>query len=309
MIKTIFETKISFAPCVNADDSEIEEITLGRVLIADTWKKQVEAVRAETSPAKQKALKDKLPCITPGGTFTHMGKNGLNQASGYLCADIDYKPEKGINTDLKGFNLKAAVSRLPYVAYCGRSCGGKGYFLIIPIADPSKYKAYYRALQADFEKGGLILDGACSNIAFKRFVSWDDNPYINTAARPYSYTLPEKEHSTRETLGKELNDEETRAKVEAVIKHCEDSNIDITAEYSDWVRILAALAGTFGEAGEEYAQRISKLYPHYSQEQTEQKYKSFLRDAGKLEQRANIGTFFFIARQEIDKHDFDNIVL
>lgn len=308
-MKTIFEVKISFVPYVSADDSEIEEITLGRALIADTWRKEVEALRAETNPAKRKTLKDKLPCITPGGLFSHISKDGLTQASGYLCADIDYKPEKGINADLKEFDLKAAVARLPYVAYCGRSCGGKGYFLIIPIADTSKYKAYYRALQADFKKGGLILDGACSNIAFKRFVSWDDNPYINTAARPYFYTLPEREHTTRETLGKDLNGEETRAKVEDVIKHCEDNNIDITTEYSDWVRILAALAATFGEDGEEYAQRISKLYPHYNQEQTEQKYKSFLRGAGNLEQRANIGTFFFIARQEIGKHDFDNVVL
>ena len=319
MNKTIFDTKISFAPSVNADDSEIETITLGRALISDAWREQVEALRAETDPAKRKALKNKLPCITPGGTFTHISKNGLERASGYLCADLDYKPEKGINADLEGFDLKAAVARLPYVAYCGKSCGGKGYFLIIRIADASKYKAYYRALQADFEKGGLTLDKACSNIAFKRFVSWDESPYINTAALPYSYTLPEREHTTRETLGREhttretlgreLNEEETRAKVEAVIKHCEENEIDITADYGDWVRVLAALAGTFGADGEEYAQRISSLYPGYSREQTEQKYKSFLNRRGSQEQRANIGTFFYIARQEIGKHDFDNVVL
>ena len=176
MSNTIFDTKISFAPSVNADDSEIETITLGRALISDAWREQVEALRAETDPAKRKALKDKLPCITPGGTFTHISKNGLDKASGYLCADLDYKPEKGINADLEGFDLKAAVARLPYVAYCGKSCGGKGYFLIIRIADASKYKAYYRALQADFEKGGLTLDKACSNIAFKRFPDFDNAP-------------------------------------------------------------------------------------------------------------------------------------
>ena len=319
MSNTIFDTKISFAPSVNADDSEIETITLGRALISDAWREQVEALRAETDPAKRKALKNKLPCITPGGTFTHISKNGLERASGYLCADLDYKPEKGINADLEGFDLKAAVARLPYVAYCGKSCGGKGYFLIIRIADASKYKAYYRALQAEFEEGGLTLDKACSNIAFKRFVSWDESPYINTAALPYSYTLPEREHTTRETLGREhttrvslgreLNEEETREKVEAVIKHCEENKIDITADYEDWVRILAALAGTFGADGEEYAQRISSLYPEYSREQTEQKYKSFLNRRGSQEQRANIGTFFYIARQEIGKHDFDNVVV
>ena len=92
-------------------------------------------------------------------------------------------------------------------------------------------------------------------------------------------------------------------------KHCEKNKIDITADYGDWVRILAALAGTFGADGEEYAQRISSLYPGYSQEQTEQKYKSFLNRRGNLEQRANIGTLFYIARREIGKHDFDNVVV
>ena len=203
MSNTIFDAKVSFAPSVNADDSEIDTISLGRALISDAWREQVEALRAEADPAKRKALKDKLPCITPGGTFSHICKNGLERASGYLCADLDYKPEKGINADLEGFDLKAAVARLPYVAYCGKSCGGKGYFLIIRIADASKYKAYYRALQADFERGGLVLDKTCSNIAFKRFVSWDESPYINTAAHPNSYNFQEREQTNREKNRKE----------------------------------------------------------------------------------------------------------
>ncbi len=309
MSNTIFEAKISFAPSVNASDTELGVISLGRALVSDTWRQQVETLRAELDPAKRKTLKEKLPCITPGGTFSHISKNGLIQASGYLCADLDCKTDKGINADLEDYDLKTAVARLPYVAYCGRSCGGKGYFLIIPIADASKYKAYYRALCADFERGGLHLDRACSNIAFKRFVSWDPNPYINTAARPYSYILPEREHAPREVLGRELLEGETRAKVEAVIRHCEDRGIDITSDYSDWVRILAALASTFGADGEEFAHRISKLYDGYVEAQTRAKYKSFLNGRGSWSRKANIGTFFYIACQEIGKHDFDDIVI
>lgn len=306
MSNTIFEAKITFAPRVNADDSELTTMSLGRALIADTWREKVEALRAEADPAQRKKLKEDLPCITPGGTFNHINKRGLNQASGYLCADLDCKP--GENAELAEFDLKAAVSRLPYVAYCGKSCGGKGYFLIIPIADATKYKEYYKALCADFERGGLTLDKRCSNIAFKRFVSWDADPYINTAATPYGYTLPERQHTTRETLGRDLNEEETRAKVEAVIKYCEDAGIDITADYGEWVRILAALAGTFGADGEQYAQRISAQYEDYSQDQTSRKYRSFLNHQAQGE-RVNIGTFFYIARQEIGKHDFDNVVI
>lgn len=305
-MNTIFKAQISLLPNASADDSEIENISLGAALVSRKWRKKVEALRAEKDPQKRQALKDNLPCITPGGTFGHVSRAGLINPSGFLCADLDYKPEKGINTALSGFDLKAEISRLPYVAYCGHSCSGAGYFLIIPIKDPCKYKDYYRALAADFEKGGLILDAACSNIAFKRFVSYDDNPYINTAAQPYAYTLPDREHTTREALGRELDATETAAKVEAVISACELNKWDITESYADWVRIISALASTFGEAGRDYAHRISALYTGYDYQETENKFNDLLRHQ---EYKTQIGTFFYIARQEIGKHDFDNIVL
>ena len=305
-MNTLFKAQISLLPNASADDSEIENISLGAALVSRKWRKKVEALRAEKDPQKRQALKDNLPCITPGGTFGHVSRAGLINPSGFLCADLDYKPEKGINTALSGFDLKAEISRLPYVAYCGHSCSGAGYFLIIPIKDPSKYKDYYRALAADFEKGGLTLDATCSNIAFKRFVSYDDNPYINTAAQPYAYTLPEREHTTREALGRELDATETAAKVEAVISACELNKWDITESYADWVRIISALASTFGEAGRDYAHRISALYTGYDYQETNNKYNDLLRHQ---EYKTQIGTFFYIARQEIGKHDFDNIVL
>ena len=59
MSNTIFDAKISFAPSVNADDSEIYNISLGRALISDAWREQVEALRAETDPAERNASKDK----------------------------------------------------------------------------------------------------------------------------------------------------------------------------------------------------------------------------------------------------------
>lgn len=319
MSSTIFEVKVSLAPSVSANDCELEEITLGKVLLSERWRGQIEALRTEADAEKRKALKKKLPCFTPGGTFSHISEKGLTTPTGYLCADLDYKPEQGLNAELEEFNLKAAVARLPYVAYCGKSCGGKGYFLIIKIADASKYKAYYKALQADFEKGGLILDKACSNIAFKRFVSWDENPYINTAALPYSYTLPERAHTALPKMehitpekklwafnSPELSKDETRERVEAVIRYCEQNRIDITDNYNDWSRILAALANTFGVGGEEYAQRISSLYPDYSRNVTSEKYKSYLSTQGSRGAQANIGTFFYIARTNIGS-DFSSI--
>lgn len=306
MKQSLFTAQVTFLPCVNADDSEIETISLARALFSDAWRAKVEAVRAEADPAKQKALKDALPCFTPAGTFRHVSRAGLQTPSRFLCVDIDYKPEKGINNALAGYDLKAEISRVPCVAYCGLSCRGAGYFVIIPIADPAKYRDYYKALQVDFERCGLTIDPACKDISRKRFVSWDADPYINTAATPYAYTLPEREHATRETLGRDLDAAETAAKVEAVIKSCEANRWDITAAEGDWWRILCSLANTFGEAGRDYAHRISALYPGYTPEETDAKYSRAVKHP---EYKDQIGTFFYIARQEIGKHDFDNLGL
>ena len=66
MSNTIFDTKISFAPSVNADDSDIDTISLGWALISDAWREQVEALRAETDPAKRKAFyTEKSPGTQP----------------------------------------------------------------------------------------------------------------------------------------------------------------------------------------------------------------------------------------------------
>ena len=306
MYQSIFTAKVSYLPRVDGADDELKTISLGRALIADTWRAQVEAVRAETDPAKQEALKKALPCFTPSGTFSHISRTGLKQHSGFISIDIDCKPDKGINPALVGFDLKAAVAAVPHIAYCGRSCRGAGYVVVIPIADPTKHSEYFRALAYHFERAGLEIDRGCRDICRKRFVSWDPAPYINTAARPWAFTLPERDHSTRETLGRDLDTSETAAAVEAVIDACERNRWDITADRADWVRILASLAQTFGEGGRDYAHRISALYPDYTPEETDSKFSDLLKHK---EYKWGIGTFFYIARQEIGKHDFDDLLL
>ena len=306
MNQSLFTAKVSFLPRVDCSENEIKAVTLGKTLLSDKWRAKVEAIRREKDQEKRKALKAALPCFTPAGTFSRVRRMGLQNPSGFLCVDIDCKPDKGINSALEGYDLKAHISAVPYVAYCGLSCGGEGYFLLIPIEDPAKYQDYYKALQEDFEKCGIEIDPACKDISRKRFVSWDPDPYINTAAKPYAYTLPERKHRTRETLGREINLTEETAKVEALLSDLEARRIDITADYENWRRVLSALASTFGEAGREYAHRVSALNSGYNPEETDTKYNDLLRHP---EYKDRLGTLFYIADQETGLHDFDGIGL
>ena len=53
----------------------------------------------------------------------------------------------------------------------------------------------------------------------------------------------------------------TKDAVEALTILIESQGIDITANYSDWLRIAFALVDEFGLDGESYFHRISAFYP------------------------------------------------
>ena len=262
----------------------------------------VEKVRAEADPARRKELKQHLPAFMPSGVFTKKTADGLQVHSGFICIDIDAKDNAGV----KDFDrLKEYVCQIPQVAYCGLSVGGAGFFCIMPIADPAKHRDYFRAIERDFKECGITIDRQCYNVNRLRFVSYDPAPYINTAAKVYDYILPIKDYSAAQVLGREITGDEAKGKFAAVLREVETTKIDITGNYGQWFEILCAIASTFGERGREYAHAVSKHADCYDPGETERQYSEIL----KHNYGYSIGTFFYYARAEFGKHDFDDIKL
>ena len=165
-----------------------------------------------------KQLKIKLPAgvvsaVLQGG----MGQDNETERNGVIAIDIDAKDNPAVH-DWEA--LKQVVGQLPYVAYAGLSVSGLGIFALIPVADPMKHKQHFDALVRHFaqmevrllQEGeaeetqmevrlqqeceaeetvlqGLVLDPAPSNIASKRFVSYDPAPVWKTEAEVYEDTL------------------------------------------------------------------------------------------------------------------------
>ncbi len=100
----------------------------------------------------------------------------------------------------------------------------------------------------------------------------------------------------------------TKDAVEALTILIESQGIDITANYSDWLRIAFALVDEFGLDGESYFHRISAFYPNYSHEAASQQYIHCLQSArpplrggghrpGESDgSRVTIATLFYIAK-------------
>ncbi len=299
-----FNKKVSRIPKYNADDSEIENVPLFDMLFTDEFKEEVEAIRSEPDEGRQKEMKKGLPLFFASGEFDSNCGDGLVRHSGFICVDIDEKDNRGV----KNFgDLKKAIRKIPFVAYCGRSVRGKGYFALIPIADPARHGDHFRSLVDDFGRCGLTIDKGCGDVCRKRFVSYDPDPYVNTGAEVYDRVL------TEEVKPKEIDGEKDMrqnylaeaAKFISTLEEIESRGIDITDSRDKWWEILCAIASSFGEAGRGYAHRVSRFYGGYSYDETDGKFDDALRHGG---YGYTIATFFHHAKNGLSGHDFDGII-
>lgn len=290
--KQIFETEVSFFPSVYSKEGSIQSRTLAELVLSDKWKTQVERVRNETDEAKRKALKRQLPCFTPSGLFNRNGAGSLVRHSGFVCVDIDAKD----NADVRYFsNLKNGIGGVPYVAYCGHSVSGKGFFCLIPIADSSKHAEYYQSLVLDFKKCGITIDRACSNVCSKRFVSYDPEPYLNSDAWVYDRVLPPRQWVSAQTPHPVFSSGGSGQRFQKVLEQIRFYGVDITKGYKQWFEILCSIAAEFGESGRVYAHEVSRYYSGYSARETDKQYDKCLRQHYGF----TLGTFYYYARQEL----------
>lgn len=305
MRKTIFDTQVSLFRSVSCDDSEIEKASLASLLLSDKWRDKVQAVRNEADGERRKQMKGTLPAFTPSGTFSSKAADGLVKHSGFICIDIDGKDNASVSNFAE---LKRLIRAVPCVEYCGLSVSGTGYFCLIPIADASKHREYFRALAHDFRRCGITIDKKCVNVNRMRFVSYDPAPYVNTAALPYDYILPATEPTARtaaKVIGRTVSDAESKDYFEAACREIEQRHIDITGDYGQWFEILCAIAHEYGEGGRGAAHLISAQAACYDRRETDLQYRECVKHGG---YGYTLGTFFYYAKREIGARDFEDLL-
>ena len=152
-------------------------------LTSDKYKNKVDAIRKAKTKEKRNELKKNIPAATLSGVFDSPRSDlKLKEHSGLICIDIDSKD----NLHIKNFDtLKSELCNLKEVLYCGLSVSGNGYFILMPIAYPSKHREHFKAIREDFIKYGINIDESCINISRLRLFSYDSTPYINENAVTY----------------------------------------------------------------------------------------------------------------------------
>lgn len=201
-------------------------------------KEKIDSLRkSEYHSTEYQSIKKKLPCLMIS-CECGKDKGDITSYNHLLSIDIDKQDNPSKTLD----EIRDIVNSDPYTLYSSLSCGGLGLFAIIPISDNGKendFKAIAKAL-IDYYKGkGITLDGSCTNPNRLRFVSYDDEPYVNEKALIYCKrkqdTTPQYKIAERaETAAnKGLTDTDKR-RFSLMLKDIQDRHLQLTTcHYSD----------------------------------------------------------------------------
>ena len=134
--------------------------------------------------SQQVLLKQTMQCFTPAALLKSKKKGAIEEINrtGIMQLDFDYADIKEYDVE----DLKQAIFSLPFVAYCGLSCSGAGFYALVSIAEPHKLNDYAEhffnvlltkyGIKADTTKGRNVND--------LRFVSCDKNMLIRETPKP-----------------------------------------------------------------------------------------------------------------------------
>src|SRR5690349_5719420 len=118
---------------------------------------------AEDYKAKKLKLKSSLQCYTPAGLLKSKQKGNVIELkrSGVMQLDFDYNDIKDYDIE----ELKRCLFDLPFIGFCGRSCGGNGFYALALIAEPDRLSEYAEhafevlldyGIKADTSKGKKV---------------------------------------------------------------------------------------------------------------------------------------------------------
>lgn len=276
---------------------------------SDSFRKitnELREIKIPDEARKYKALK--FSYVTFSGVFLSRKDSGLSRHSGLMTIDFDHIPDVSqLKEKLK--NDPCLETKLLFV-----SPSGDGLKWIISVAiGELTHSEIFRAVEAYIkETYDIVIDKSGKDVSRACFMPCDPDAYINPNV--FDGALSEKTFDAKHWLRKVKQFKEIQIQpthfpantgddVEIVIRRIEESCVDITSAYADWVMIGFALAHEFGERGRDYFHRISRIYGSYQHDECDKQYTACLNTS---RDKVHINTFFYYAKQA--KIDISNPV-
>lgn len=250
-----------------------KEIALKDILNNDIdidIKSQINLMRKTvTTPKQAQSIKCNLPTFTPCGTFKHRSADGLIHYTNLMSFDIDAKDNKDVTVDqIKRTILNSGLKN--YIYYIGLSCSGHGLWGLLKIdGKESDYINHFNAMEKDFAKIGVNIDTSCKDISRQRFISTDDNYYINNNSFTYTKKYKVRDKTSIPTQPLAQDKQKDVEKLNDIVDDIEDNQINIIPTHQDSLQVIDTIINLMGEDGLKYWLRIRAQKLKYNeQEQT-----------------------------------------
>ncbi len=255
--------QVSYFSSVAQSHTPQGSLPLTSILFSERVRAKVEALRALPygSEAFNQA-KRSMPCYTPSGVFEARNREGLISHSGVICIEWDAVEDCS--------ELKDLLGSLPFIYYAGLSCSGRGVFALIKIADPSKHRAYFRALSDYFNGIGYKVDESGKDVCRLRVASYDAEPIFNPNSEVWS-ELPQVVASTYTPRLATATDERL---LMAGVEYITRQGIDITAGRNNWLAIGSCVKSIMGNMGEDMFVALSRYHPKYREYDARKTYRT-----------------------------------
>ena len=267
----------------NVTDTIGTEINLKDFILSGQYKEVAEQIRCGVTADERhdikKQLYNQIPAVTVSGRFSQHNSEHLIEASGLICIDIDWKD----NVDIMP-QVPSILQKLKYVAYCGKSISGDGYFAIIPIENPKHFKQHFYALEEEMKSYGIVIDKSCKDITRLRYASYDADGYYNPNATTYYWELDKeakaannsKEKVTKKRLSPTSSSMTDAEMVGKQLEFLKSSNSTIPDDYDTWFKVGMALNSGLGEEGRTYFHEFSKLSDKYNEDECNTQYDNII---------------------------------
>lgn len=166
-----------------------ETVRIIDMLITPLQSELLAKVRSITAKDERDFFKKQLWGITPASTmFGGRGVKHIIDHSGLMAFDIDKINGLTMTPELVN-QVKEIVKQIPYTVYCGMSASGLGVWGLFRISNIEKYSEHFAAMSAQFKNIGIEIDPAPSSTGSLRFISYDENYYLNEDAKIFTKVL------------------------------------------------------------------------------------------------------------------------
>ena len=256
-------------------DTFLQQVKDGR------WQDEILKLRTLKSESEIKEYKKTIPYVTISGKFKQRNDKDIDKHSGFICMDIDHVDD--IN------EIKSQICADNYFYAVFTSCSGRGVCALAKINPKAHLESFNFLSEHLYIKYNINIDENCKDVSRARFVSYDPDLYLNEN----SQLCPVKPE-TKKPKPINTNYVFQQNDFTNIINQITSSKIDLTSDYTNWIKIGFALVNKFGEDGRNYFHAISQYNETYNFEKADKKFTHLLKTSSN---KITIGHIYYLAKQ------------